>query len=692
MKLSELNPEEYQVEESTEEQKPLRLSEVSVDDYQVEDMEQPVEEALVEASEQVPEFTKLESAGLGAAQGLSLGFADEAEGFTRALANLDLDGYKKYRDIARERYTKAGEVNPYSFAAGELGGGLLLPIPGAGAAKATSLLGKLGTTAAKGAAIGAGYGAGYSEKEGLESLEDAAIGGALGGVLGGGLGASSAAKAAQATGIPKTLAKGTTMATGIGTAGLLGSQLADSDASRLDKARAMIPAVAAVPALAGTSLRGLGKLLAGSKPVDKGAALVDRGFDIFSQKGLDKAYAQLRGASEEVGGVLKSALNDVGERLQAAAVAAEEKGVRIQPDDIAAVVDDAITRNESLPPGFKKEVSRKIMESLYDELPEQYTKTQKTGPKGEKVELSAKGKKLEDLPELETLEGAREVPVSSKIARDLEASGVDPVTVEKLSLETPGVLRRDITPVELKELRTKVRQLRDATTTDSEKYTALDTLYRKITEEIKSEVPGFDEPSALYRQGIEAQDVAGIDPSNRFAKKLSSDEIKKVNQYLKEYAISPEAAPYEVSAFLEKTLGKERAKQLLGDKAGAVEDVSYISNLLRQEEQAKGALGIAGDISQLSGLRGYLRPDILTRTGVKIGVKGPQFIANIVDKLDALKAATTWANNKGYSKIANTLKNMNQQDSKQRAITLYLLNADPQYRQQLKEMEEELGE
>lgn len=128
--------------------------------------------------EQGPKFNQLESVGLGALQGATLGYGDEAEGGVRALANLpgnkkDLKAlYQEYRDIARKRNGQAQEQNPGSYLAGNIGGGIAsgLAIPGGASIRGATLLGAatgLGSSKAdltegdiKGAAIDTGVGAG----------------------------------------------------------------------------------------------------------------------------------------------------------------------------------------------------------------------------------------------------------------------------------------------------------------------------------------------------------------------------------------------------------------------------------------------------------------------------------------------------------------------------------------------------
>jgi len=139
------------------------------------------------------DVSMLESAVRGAAQGASFGFADELTGAAEALkeayetddlGKLNWETYEKGRDESRAAYTAAEEANPMTSLAGNLAGGLLIPVPGANAA----LKGATGAAKfAKLAGIGAGAGAltsmGTSEAATAQDLgKDAAIG-AVGGAV-----------------------------------------------------------------------------------------------------------------------------------------------------------------------------------------------------------------------------------------------------------------------------------------------------------------------------------------------------------------------------------------------------------------------------------------------------------------------------------------------------------------------------
>ncbi len=127
-----------------------------------------------------------ESALRGAAQGASLGFADELAGGGEALLDK-LRGahealgelYLKHRDESRRAYKAAEEANPGTYMAGQIGGGLATAaIPGLGA-------GGLVAQGLKMGALGAVAGAGASEaQDARELVKDAAVSGLVGGATG----------------------------------------------------------------------------------------------------------------------------------------------------------------------------------------------------------------------------------------------------------------------------------------------------------------------------------------------------------------------------------------------------------------------------------------------------------------------------------------------------------------------------
>ena len=144
-----------------------------------------------------PDISKGESGLRGAAQGATLGFADEisggvealwekAKGDPRAFGEL----YKNARDESRKNFSDANKANPKSYMAGEIGGAIgTALIPGMAAARGA----KVSQVALQSAALGGMSGAGYSNAEDAGGVaKDAAIGTVMGGAIGAG-----AAKAGQ---------------------------------------------------------------------------------------------------------------------------------------------------------------------------------------------------------------------------------------------------------------------------------------------------------------------------------------------------------------------------------------------------------------------------------------------------------------------------------------------------------------
>lgn len=125
--------------------------------------------------DEAPKPGKIESFVRGTVQGATLNFSDEMVG---ALESLFSDKtYAQARDESRAANQAAKDANPWTYGAGELGGGIATSfVPGLGVAKGASL----GAQALKAGAIGAVSGLGASEKEDLGGqLQDAATSGAL---------------------------------------------------------------------------------------------------------------------------------------------------------------------------------------------------------------------------------------------------------------------------------------------------------------------------------------------------------------------------------------------------------------------------------------------------------------------------------------------------------------------------------
>lgn len=110
----------------------------------------------VEVPKTVP-FTALESGALGAAQGASLGYADEVEATAKTAYDVAtgpsklsqfVEKYRENREPIRARYEKGRQDNPASYTTGEVTGSVASSaIPGLNAAKGAGLAIKLGKSA-----------------------------------------------------------------------------------------------------------------------------------------------------------------------------------------------------------------------------------------------------------------------------------------------------------------------------------------------------------------------------------------------------------------------------------------------------------------------------------------------------------------------------------------------------------------
>lgn len=172
------------------------------------DFSPPTEEerAKFQTAASEVEPSTLSDVGLGAAQGLTLGFSDEAIAAAKALAETaaskeksvkDLPAlYRQFQQLEQQKVKEARERSPWAFGAGELAGAVPLSIltgglgavaEGATAARELSTAARIGQAALSGAKIGAVSGAGTMEAPLLskEGLEETAKGAAVGGILGG---------------------------------------------------------------------------------------------------------------------------------------------------------------------------------------------------------------------------------------------------------------------------------------------------------------------------------------------------------------------------------------------------------------------------------------------------------------------------------------------------------------------------
>lgn len=148
------------------------------------------------------QFSKVESAALGASQGMTFGFGDELGGFIGSLIDTPaeaingggfhpIDNYRANRDRIRASTEESAKQNPVTHSAAELISGLAVPV-GTGAvaaARAPSLLRAAGKGALVGAELGAVSGLGTSEADLLkgefkQAGKDLSVGAALGAGVG----------------------------------------------------------------------------------------------------------------------------------------------------------------------------------------------------------------------------------------------------------------------------------------------------------------------------------------------------------------------------------------------------------------------------------------------------------------------------------------------------------------------------
>jgi hypothetical protein len=139
--------------------------------------------------------SELESLARGAAQGATLGFADELTGaletgydtLTGQADIMDLAAeYQRNRDESRAAYQDAETTNPMSYMSGNVAGGVATAfIPGLNVAKGTTLVASAGKAALAGGIAGFGTSdADLTEGEYGQAALDIAQGSALGGLMG----------------------------------------------------------------------------------------------------------------------------------------------------------------------------------------------------------------------------------------------------------------------------------------------------------------------------------------------------------------------------------------------------------------------------------------------------------------------------------------------------------------------------
>ena len=170
MKLSDMNPDDFEVEKPSS-QKSLKLSEMNPDDFKFEDDPGIIRSALSSLN-----------------QGLTMGYYDELRGLVKggvkSIVNKTPfnEEYKTARDEARDLQRKAEKYNPRVSAHSQVAGALATSlIPGVNGVKGASALSNIG----RGAAFGALDAVGQSDAENFSAEQAKAAG--IGAGLGGGL-------------------------------------------------------------------------------------------------------------------------------------------------------------------------------------------------------------------------------------------------------------------------------------------------------------------------------------------------------------------------------------------------------------------------------------------------------------------------------------------------------------------------
>lgn len=129
------------------------------------------------------DVSKTESGARGAAQGLSMGFADEITGGLESAFTHKT--YEQARDESRAAYDESQEANPATYMGSQVAGGIASAfVPGLNVAKGASMAAKIGMGAGLGGATGLGNSeADLTKGEYGDALKDTAMGAAIGGGL-----------------------------------------------------------------------------------------------------------------------------------------------------------------------------------------------------------------------------------------------------------------------------------------------------------------------------------------------------------------------------------------------------------------------------------------------------------------------------------------------------------------------------
>lgn len=384
---------DFKIESTPEDGKPMKLSDLQ--DFVVEETQ--------------PEIGSLQSAGLGALKSASFGFADEAEAGLRSI----LPGQSNYEDLLKqiqERYKKAEEINPEAFMAGQVGGALAMPIPGAGLIKLLPQTGKIANLA-KGA-IGTVTGAGLPA---AKTLKEMAIAGAKTGAAGGAL-----YGAGEAEGLDRISGAASGAATGALTGAVLNP--------------AVMKSIEGVGALGrGTKNLALGK--EGQKALEYARSTKDRTVDFFDPKQFVK---EARAAGDTLSEVSDKIVKQVTSNLKTQ----DEVISNYTLKDQDKMIEDAITALGKLKPTVDSDVSyiQKNIEYLQQLLPKTIRKDKKVIEEvADIVETPIIGKPVKALKN----RGEEAVDVKAKLESKLNA---DLAQRRDLGEEATGQIKELITP------------------------------------------------------------------------------------------------------------------------------------------------------------------------------------------------------------------------------------------------------
>lgn len=352
------------------------------------------DEDMIKMESKAPD--ELGSAGRGALQGATAGFADEISGATEALWNMAKgdsrkfgEMYKAYRDESRENFKKAEEANPKSFMAGNVGGAVATSlIPGMGGAS-------IGKLALQGAAQGLGSSeADLTEGDVVGAVKDTAMGAGTGAAIGGASKLLSAGASKLAPSVNKLVGRA---ATGL-----------EEGAEKL-----------AVKATGATGSQAM------KFSDDAGRQLLDRG--------LVRPFDNAAKIAERVGG----ASDDAGRAIQEALETLQSKGVTASVDNVVVSLESKID-DLAQTPG-----NERLIKQLQAEVDNLYNRGQSNIPisQGEIAKRNFQGQTNYFSPEAEKKASAQ-VGRAFKEEVEQAAQKADPTTAAlfKQEKETYGLL------------------------------------------------------------------------------------------------------------------------------------------------------------------------------------------------------------------------------------------------------------